>query len=195
MKTLDLFVVELEKQIKDTITTKEGLTLYVDSRFNEFEHRVTEGPVVSAPLKHDTGVESGDTLYFHHLVVLNEGQVLTGEENHYLVRYDPNHTINNQAIAYKNKDGKVKPLAGWTLLEAVEQEELKTKSNVIEVVELKKKLPTKGRVAFTAPWIEDMGLEVGDVVGFKENRDYRLTIDGKEYYRTRTEDLLYVEHE
>ena len=195
MKTLDLFVVELEKQIKDTITTKEGLTLYVDSRFNEFEHRVTEGPVVSAPLKHDTGVESGDTLYFHHLVVLNEGQVLTGKENHYLVRYDPNHTINNQAIAHKNKDGEVKPLAGWSLLEAVEQEELKTKSDVIEVVELKKKLPTKGRVAFTAPWIEDMGLEVGDVVGFKETRDYRLTIDGKEYYRTRTEDLLYVEHE
>ena len=195
MKTLDLFVVELEKQIKDTITTKEGLTLYVDSRFNEFEHRVTEGPVVSAPLKHDTGVESGDTLYFHHLVVLNEGQVLTGKENHYIVRYDPNHTINNQAIAHKNKDGEVKPLAGWSLLEAVEQEELKTKSDVIEVVELKKKLPTKGRVAFTAPWIEDMGLEVGDVVGFKENRDYRLTIDGKEYYRTRTEDLLYVEHE
>ena len=193
MKTLDLFVVELEKQIKDTITTKEGLTLYVDSRFNEFEHRVTEGPVVSAPLKHDTGVESGDILYFHHLVVLNEGQVLTGEENHYLVRYDPDHTINNQAIAHKNKDGEVKPLAGWTLLEAVEQEELKTKSDVIEVVELKKKLPTKGRVAFTAPWIEEIGLEVGDVVGFKENRDYRITIDGKEYYRTRLDDLLYVE--
>ena len=193
MKTLDLFVVELEKQIKDTITTKEGLTLYVDSRFNEFEHRVTEGPVVSAPLKHDTGVESGDTLYFHHLVVLNEGQVLTGEENHYLVRYDPDHTINNQAIAHKNKDGEIKPLAGWTLLEAVEQEELKIKSDVIEVVELKKKLPTKGRVAFTAPWIEEIGLEVGDVVGFKENRDYRITIDGKEYYRTRLDDLLYVE--
>tara|TARA_Y100000114_G_scaffold126166_1_gene122474 strand:- start:909 stop:1493 length:585 start_codon:yes stop_codon:yes gene_type:complete len=193
MKTLDLFVVELEKQIKDTITTKEGLTLYVDSRFNEFEHRVTEGPVVSAPIKHNTGVEVGDTLYFHHLVVLNEGQALTGQENHYLVRYNPEHTINNQAIAYKNKDGEVKPLAGWALLEAVEQEELKTKSDVIEVVELKKALPTKGRVAFTAPWIEEMDLNVGDVVGFKENRDYRLTIDGKEYYRTRTEDLLYKE--
>jgi len=195
MKTLDLFVVELEKQIKDTITTKEGLTLYVDSRFNEFEHRVTEGPVVSAPIKHNTGVEVGDTLYFHHLVVLNEGQALTGQENHYLVRYNPEHTINNQAIAYKNKDGEIKPLAGWALLEAVEQEELKTKSDVIEVIELKKALPTKGRVAFTAPWIEEMDLNVGDVVGFKENRDYRLTIDGKEYYRTRTEDLLYVEHE
>jgi co-chaperonin GroES (HSP10) len=193
MKTLDLFVVELEKQIKDTITTKEGLTLYVDSRFNEFEHRITEGPVVCAPSKYDTGVEPGDTLYFHHLVVLNEGQVLTGENNHYLVRYDSQNTINNQAIAHKNKDGEIKPLAGWTLLEPIEQEELKTKSDVIEVVELKKKLPTKGRIAFTAKWIDESELKVGDVVGFKQNRDYRITIDGKEYYRTRLEDLLYVE--
>jgi len=194
MKTLDLFVVELEKQLNDTMTTEGGLQLYVDTRFNEFEHRVTEGPVVSAPLKHNTGVESGDTLYFHHLVVLNEGQALTGHENHYLVRYDPNHTINNQAIGYKSsKSGHIHPLAGWALLEPVVQDELKTKSDVIEVIELKKSLPTKGRIAFTAPWVEELGLKAGDVVGFKQNRDYRIKIDGKEYYRTRTEDLLYVE--
>ena len=194
MKTLDLFVVELEKQLNDTLTTESGLELYVDTRFNEFEHRVTEGPVVSPPIKHNTGVEPGDTLYFHHLVVLNEGQALTGHENHYLVRYDPDHTINNQAIGYKSsKSGHIHPLAGWALLEPVEQEELKTKSDVIEVVELKKALPTKGRVAFEAPWLEELGLKEGDVVGFKQNRDYRIKIDDKEYYRTRKEDLLYVE--
>ena len=196
MKTLDLFVVELEKQLNDTMTTESGLELYVDTRFNEFDHRVTEGPVVSPPIKHNTGVEPGDTLYFHHLVVLNEGQALTGHENHYLVRYDPDHTINNQAIGYKSsKSGHIHPLAGWALLEPVEQEELKTKSDVIEVVELKKALPTKGRVAFEAPWLEELGLKEGDVVGFKQNRDYRIKIDDKEYYRTRKEDLLYVEHE
>ena len=194
MKTLDLFVVELEKQLNDTMTPESGLELYVDARFNEFEHRVTEGPVVSPPIKHNTGVEPGDTLYFHHLVVLNEGQALTGHENHYLVRYDPDHTINNQAIGYKSsKSGHIHPLAGWALLEPVEQEELKTKSDVIEVVELKKALPTKGRVAFEAPWLEELGLKEGDVVGFKQNRDYRIKIDEKEYYRTRKEDLLYKE--
>ena len=196
MKTLDLFVVELEKKINDTISTDSGLELYIDTRFEggEFEHRVTEGPVVSYPIKHDTGVQVGATLYFHHLVVRNEGQALTGHDNHYIVRYDPNHTINNQAIAYKSsKSGHIHTLAGWALLESVEQEELKTKSDVIEVVELKKKLPTKGRVAFTAPWIEDLGVKVGDVVGFKQNRDYRIKIDGREYYRTRAEDLMYVE--
>ena len=133
MKTFNLFVVELDKKLHDTITTKGGLELYVDNRFNEFENRVTEGPVVAIPFKYDTGVEEGDTLYFHHLVVLNDGQTLTGEDNNYIVRYDPQHTINNQAIAYKSKKtGEIKPLAGWSLLKPVEEEK-EVKSNIIDI--------------------------------------------------------------
>ena len=195
MNTLHVFVVELEKQINDTIKTESGLELYIDTRFEngEFDNRVTEGPVVCSPIKYDTGVKKGDTLYFHHLVVLNEGQKLTGADKHFIVNYDSVHTLNNQAIAYKCQDtGEIKPLAGWTLLESVEVEEEDTDSEIIEVVSFKKKLPTQGRGAFTAPWIDDLGLNVGDVVGFKENRDYRIKIDGKEYYRTRAEDLMYV---
>ena len=193
MRTFNLFVVELDKTIDDTIKTSGGLELYIDNRFNEFENRITEGPVVSIPFKYETGVKPGDTLYFHHLVVINEGQPLTGDDNHYLVRYDEDHAINNQAIAFKDSDtGDVPPLAGWSLLEAIEEETVQ-ESSIIEVVKLEEKLPTRGRVAFTSSGIEKIGLSVGDVVGFKENRDYRITIDGKEYYRTRVEDLLYKE--
>jgi len=193
MRTFDLFVVELEKRLNDTITTDSGLELYIDTRFNEFERRVTEGPVVAVPFKHDTGVEVGDTLYFHHLVVVNDGQPLTGEDNHYLVRFDPEHTVNNQAIAYKSaKTGEIHPLAGWSLLEGVEEHEEK-ESDIIEVVKLKEKPVTKGMVAFQAPWVEELGLKVGDVVGFKKNMDYRIKIDGKEYYRTPADRLMYVE--
>jgi co-chaperonin GroES (HSP10) len=193
MKTLDLFVVEIEKLVNDTITTDSGLELYIDNRFNEFKNRTTEAVVVSAPLKYNTGVKAGDTLYFHHLVVVNDGQPLTGEDNHYLVRFDPTATINNQAIAYKCQEtGRVRPLAGWSLLEGVEEKKEK-QSDVIEVVTLKESPVTKGMVAFTAPWVDELGLKVGDVVGFAKNMDYRIKIDGKEYYRTRAEDLLYVE--
>ena len=123
MKTFDLFVVELDKQFDDTIKTDSGLELFIDTKFNEFENRIQEGPVIASPFKYDTGVKVGDTLYFHHLVVLNEGQVLTGEHNHYLVRFDPEHTINNQAIAYKDQHtGSISPLAGWSILEPVEEE-------------------------------------------------------------------------
>jgi len=193
MKTLDLFVVEIEKLVNDTITTDSGLELYIDNRFNEFQNRTNEAVVVSAPLKYDTGVKAGDTLYFHHLVVVNDGQPLTGEDNHYLVRFDPTATINNQAIAYKCQEtGRVRPLAGWSLLEGVEEEE-KKQSDLIEVVALKESPVTKGMVAFEAPWVDELGLKVGDIVGFAKNMDYRIKIDGKEYYRTRAEDLMYVE--
>ena len=193
MKTFDLFVVEINKRINDTMKTESGLELYIDNKFNEFQNRTTEAPVVAVPFKYDTGVEVGDTLYFHHLVVINDGQPLTGEDNNYLVRFDPDHTVNNQAIAYKSaKTGDVHPLAGWSLLERVEEREEK-QSDIIDVVKLKDSPVTKGKVSFTPPWVEELGLEVGDVVGFRKNMDYRITIEEKEYYRVRAEDLMYKE--
>ena len=196
MKTLDLFVVELEKQINDTIVTDGGLELFVDNKFNEFQHRVTEGPVVASPLRHDTGVKEGDTLYFHHLVVMNEGQVLTGHEKHYLVRYDPVNTVNNQAIAYKcQESGEVQPLAGWTLLEPVGEPEPGEQSDLIEVVKLVDSPVRTARVPFDCDATKELGIKKGDVVGLKKNRDYEIKIDGKTYFRVRAEDILYVEEE
>lgn len=196
MKTFNFFVVKLEKLINDTIKTDSGLELYIDTRFEmgEFEYRITEGPVVASPFKYDTGVKPGDTLYFHHLVVMQGGQPLTGDDDHYIVKYDP-EAINSQAIAFKCQDtGEIKTLGGWTLLEAVEEKE-EFPSDLIEMVELEQKLPTKGRLVYGNEETDYMGLIAGDVVGFKKNRDYRIKIDGKEYYRTRSEDLLYVEEE
>ena len=197
MKTFNLFVVKLEKRLKDTITSDSGFELYVDAKFNDFDNRTTEGPVVCVPFKFDTGVEVGDTLYFHHLVVLggdNSGQIFTEEDNTYIVTYDPNNAIGNQAIAYKSqKDGKIRCLAGWCLLKSIEQEELKLQSDLIEIVDLTEALPTKGEVAYTCKSADEQGVVPGDVVGFKQNRDYRITIDEVEYYRTRAEDLMYVE--
>lgn len=193
MKTFNLFVVELKKLLNDTITTSSGLELYIDTRFNEFDKRTTEGPVVAVPFKYDTGVKVGDTLYFHHLVVVNDGQPLTGQDGHYIVKYDPDHTINCQAIAYKCQEtGRIYPMAGWTLLERVEETEERL-SDIIEIVKLKDTPVTKGMVSFETPWTEELGLKKGDVVGFKKNMDYRINIDGVEYYRVRAEDLMYVE--
>lgn len=193
MKTLDLFVVELEKPVHDEIVLQNGAKLFVDSKFNEFKWRVTEGPVVCAPLKHDTGVEEGDTLYFHHLVVVNEGQVLTGHDNHYLVRYDPEQTTNNQAIAYKNKKGVINTLAGWALIKPIFEEE--ESSDLIETVKLKEATTTKGIIAFDAPYLEEAGVACGDIVVFRDNMQYKITIDETDYYRVRVQDLLYVEEE
>lgn len=191
MRTLDLFVVHIPKRMKDTFTMSNGTEIYVDTKFNEFDHRVTEGKVICAPSKYDTGVSEGDTLYFHHIVVVNDGQPLTGQEDTYVVRYDPVHTINNQAIAYKDKDGVLQTLSGWALTENVEQEPT-ISSNVIEVIELQKRMRTKARIKYLPKGYEGE-VKVGDVVGFRPNMDYDITIDGEKLFRTRIEDFLYVE--
>lgn len=193
MKTYDSFVVHLPKRINDTISLSNGLELYVDTRFNEFEYRVNEGEVTAIPFKHKTPVEVGDTLYFHHLVVINDGQYLVGVKDHYLVKFSPDAAINNQAIGFKSKKtGMFYPLDGWSVL-APYDEPKKKLSEIIDVVELNEPAVTKGVVAFDSDELKEAGLKKGDVVGFKKNHDYRFKIDGLEYYRTRVEDLLYVE--
>lgn len=193
MKTLNFFIVHLEKRLNDTIKTAGGLELYLDPKYDEFKNRINEGEVVAAPLKHDTGVEVGDTLYFHHHVVINKGQPLTGNDNHYIVMYDPNVAINSQAFAYKSKaTGEVRALSNWAILEYVEEED-EVKSDTIEIVKLKESPVRKGRLSFENSRSDALGIKAGDIVGFEKKRDYRFTLDEKQYYRTRLEDLMYVE--
>ena len=189
MKTLENFIVEIEKELQDTIKTESGLELYVDTKYNEFEHRTTEGEILAPPAKYETGAKVGDTLYFHHHVVLHGGTPLVKEDNQYVVRYDDVHAAANQAIAYKNQDG-IHPIKGWCLLEPVPETD-EGPSGDIEIVSLQEKEVTQGVVSFDTEELEVIGVSNGDVVGFKKNRDYRIKIDGKEYYRVAVDELLY----
>ena len=190
MQALNSFLVQLETNVKDTIETESGLKLYIDTRFEggEFDNRITGGPVVGLPAKYDTEVKLGDTIYFHHLVVLNKGQLMPGTDDVYMVDYDPDVVINNQAFAYKSaKSGHIYTLAGWALVSHMEQDE-EVQSELIELVKLKDTEVTKGVLAFDVP---ELDLKAGAVVGFKKNRDYKVEIDGKDYYRIAISQLLY----
>ena len=190
MQALNSFLVQLETNVKDTIETESGLKLYIDTRFagGEFDNRITGGPVVSLPAKYDTEVKVGDTIYFHHLVVLNKGQLMPGTDDVYMVDYSPDVVTNNQAFAYKSaKSGHIYTLAGWALIKHMDQDE-ENVSDLIEVVKLKDTEVTKGILAFDVP---DQDLKAGAVVGFKKNRDYKIEIDGKDYYRIAISQLLY----
>lgn len=191
MKSLKNFIVEIEKELKDEIITDSGLKLYIDNKYNEFEHRTTEGKILSVPIKYDTGAKDGDTLYFHHHVVINGGSPLNKKDKQYVVNFDAVHASQNQAIAYKDQDsGEISPLDGWALLEPVEKDDPGPKGS-IEVVELTEKPVTEGVVSFPTKDLDEIGVSDGDVVGFKKNRDYRIKIDGKEYYRVAVSELLY----
>lgn len=205
MKPLYYFIVHIPKAVNDTLKVGES-ELYLDSRFNEFQHRAYEGEVVGVPLKYDTGVEIGDTLYFHHHVVLggnhlvyngqqlNEnkerrGQLADGEHSLYYVTYDGgNDPFVCQAYAHKSKEtGEVKILGEWIFLTPAEQE-AELKSDVLELVQREKTYNQYGYIRYGSKKLEELGLHEGDKVFFMKNADYLMEVDGEKLYR------VYLQH-
>lgn len=189
------FLVRLPKRFKDTITVA-GKELYLDNRFDEFNNRINEGEVVATPKKYETGVSVGDTLYFHHHVVVDKGQKFQYDEDSkdvYIVYYNPEDIRNSQAIAYKH-DGIVKEL-GWILLEPIEEEKETVLPSGLILVEKEETPKKEGRVAFDSLFFQENDVKVGDVVGFLKNRDYEIEIDGKKFWRMRHDDIVYVRKE
>jgi|TARA_R100000030_G_scaffold99763_1_gene91369 co-chaperonin GroES (HSP10) len=192
MKSPLNFIVKIDSTTNDKMKTDSGLELYIDTKFNEFDHRTTEGEVLAVPEKMDTPVEVGDTLYFHHHVVLNGGMPISELDKWYMVIYNPYSAAHNQAIAYKSKKtGEVNAIKGWCLLEPDQEDREGPVESEIEVVKLKETPVTTGVVSFPSKELHDLGVSDGDVVGFKKNRDYRIKIEGKEYYRVAITELLY----
>ena len=196
MRALNVFIVELDKLINDTINVG-GKELFIDTRFEmgEFNNRVNEGVVVSSPAKHDTGVDAGDTLYFHHHVVIQGGQKLFGEDyddKNYICMYDPENIMANQAIAYKKKDtDDINVCGGWIIMEPHHPEKVQ-RSTVIEEVDLKEKKVSKGRLAFESEGSKELGIDLKEIVAFKEGIAYPFKIDGKDYIRVSKEMVDYV---
>lgn len=89
MNALNHFIVNVPKTHEDTI--KLGDTeIFLESKFNEFDHRISHGEIVSVPMRYDTGAKPGDTLIFHHHVTMNKALSL-GDSNH-VAMYDEENT-------------------------------------------------------------------------------------------------------
>jgi co-chaperonin GroES (HSP10) len=184
MKAIYDFFVRLPKAFNDEVEVGDT-TIYLDPKWNEFENRKMEAEIVAVPLKYDTGAEVGDTLYFHHHVLIaGNGTRQRVQDDIYYVKYNPNNSQSTQAYAYKNKDGDVQLLSEWIFLDPEDQpDEEVTESGII--TELKKPdFNQFGYVIYDSPAVKELGLNAGDKVMIMKNADYRMKVDGKEVYRT-----------
>jgi len=196
MKALYHFVVKLEKTHHDTIEMSNGMSLYVDPKWKEFERRVMYGEVTATPVKYDVDVKPGDTLFFHHHVVMSDAlRIQVDDEDRFIVGYDPDNTLGCHAIAYRSKKtGELHMLADWVFLQPLEEEEPEEKEGEIIMVDFKPKTHLKAKVFCCPKDMITQGVKPGDIVGFKKNRDYEMRLeDGTTVFRMRSEEMMYVE--
>jgi co-chaperonin GroES (HSP10) len=184
MKPLFDFIVHVPKLFGDTVTVA-GIELVKDTRWDDFKGRVSYGTIKAIPAKADLpeSVKVGDTLVFHHHVNQQPEKFGIGDD-HYLVAWHPTE-INGQAYMVIHEDDSVTVLGDWVILEATEDKEVDVVSAGglflgTELVEAKQ----EAKVLYPSAGTEELGLEVGDLVMYGKNADYRITLpDGTQVFR------------
>ena len=184
MRSLYDFFVKMPKAFNDEVEVGDT-SIYIDPKWNEFENRKQCAEVVAVPEKYSTSVKVGDTIYFHHHVVIsNEGRGQRIDDDIYVVRFDPNNSHGTQAYAYKCQEtGDIELISDWVFLIPEEQSyEQVTTSGIIIDLE-KPKYNQYGYVLYDSPAVQQLGLKAGDKVMIMKNADYKMEVDGQEVYR------------
>jgi len=191
MRPLSNFVVYVPKKVNETKKIGD-VEIYIETKFNEFEHRVMEGEVVGIPEKYKTQVAVGDTLYFHHHVVITP-QVLDEKNDLYQVNYSPDGGHATQSYIVKKKDtDEIIALDDWVFLDPIKPEP-KLKSDILELVSFEEEVNYKGKIMYASDKIKELGLKIGDVVWFTKNSDYEMQIDDKKLWRVLIQNLTILE--
>ena len=192
MRALRHFVVEVPKTHSDKLKLGDK-EIYIDTRFNEFDHRICHGTVVSPPELLDTGVSKGDTLFFHHHVTMNKS--LSLGDDMYVVIYDEDHPQCSHAIAYRNSKGELNMLSGWVFVNPIEEgtPDSVSDSGIIYELGTNKEENRTASVFMPNEELKSQGVNVGDVVGFDKDSDYKMKLDdGSIVYRMRVADIAYA---
>ena len=201
MKALYHFIVKIPKAVKDTIKVGDQ-EMYLDSKWNEFQNRISSAEIVAVPEKYNTGAKPGDLLYFHHNVVLGgnhmdgndgkelketkgpRGQIVDYKEKLDYVDYDEWDNFGNQAFAYSH-DNQIHELGNGLFLEPWKP--VRPKSSSVELV-LEDKNYDHGRkygiLKYPSRVAEEIGLSVGDTCWIRDSSDYEMAVEGEQVYRT-----------
>lgn len=184
MNLLNEYVVKVNRSKEETV--KIGDTeLFLDTRFNQYEHITQEGIVVSLPQKHNYIIDDiriGDVVFFHHFTCLDENDVSAdfgGEREYYRCQ-----SIN---IYARKRGDDLKSLHDIVLCDFIEENEsdIKTSSGIF----LKSNVDRLFRKAIVTHCPKDFDF-IGKQIYYQYNHDYEMTIDGKRKYRMYVKSVL-----
>lgn len=185
MNYLSNYVVKVNRSKENTISVG-GNNLFLDTRFNEYEHITQEGVVVSIPSKRSSVIDDvrvGDVVYFHHFTCMDENDVSRnfGSEREYY-RCEPTNIY-----ARKRESGNLKSLHDIVLCDYIEEDEsnIKTKSGIF-IKPAADRLFRKAIVTHCPPEYDFVGKQIY----FHYNHDYEMWIDGKRKYRMYVKSVL-----
>jgi co-chaperonin GroES (HSP10) len=179
-------IVEVDGLVEKSVKVGK-YEMQLDTAFRRLWNANQKCKVVAAPDGSD--LDPGDTVYVHHFVIEDERRVPVAGKEYRWLEY-------NQ-IYCKVKDGIVKALGYYVLVEPVKFDESKFKKETASGLLLTRKAGTQnvdrvGVVAHIGQVAEEAGLKVGDKIFFNKNCEYEINIEGKKLYRMELRDVITV---
>ena len=196
MTPITEFIVQIEKSHKDEVALKSGLTLKVDTRFNQGVYTNRVGKVIACPAKYDSKIKEGYivvidknivTFQVHGDSLINKSMNLVDEKLGYY------RVPESMIYLYKEnaKSDWVCP-APYIFIRPIKSEVTKTKGGLEykAIDDYKGFKEQYGTVAYINDIAKSYGLKLGDLVFYPKDREYEFDIDGEILYHMDNSDIL-----
>ena len=175
MQSLFEYIISTENRYNNTIDV-EGKELVVNTEVTERDYMFVNriGKIVKLPLYNNSELKENDEVIVHHNVFrrwidvegIQKNSSSFLNENEYLVSDD-------QIFAYK-RNNKWKSLPNFCFVKPLYKKNkwaLKTDENLL------------GILTYSNHKLNQLGVSVGDVVGFTPDSEYEFNIEGEKLYR------------
>lgn len=168
-------------------TLSNGKEIYIDNAFNHAT-LVNQDAIVYSWGKNTKGYKKGDKVYCHHFI--REGAQKIKFDNIEYTYLSDNHVfciIRNDEIIMRKDFVLVEP--------AKELEKDYKTSSGIYLKPNREEIKAWGYIRALNKGTKEIGLKEGDYVHFLKGGEYRITIEGKEYFKMSNKHLLAIKNE
>ena len=175
MQSLFEYIISTENRYNNTIDV-EGKELVVNTEVTERDYMFVNriGKIVKLPLYNNSELKENDEVIVHHNVFrrwidvegIQKNSSSFLNENEYLV-------CDDQIFAYK-RNNKWKSLPNFCFVKPLYKKNkwaLKTDENLL------------GILTYSNSKLNQLGVSIGDVVGFTPDSEYEFNIEGEKLYR------------
>ena len=159
-----------------------GKEIFIDNAFNHAQ-LVNQDAIVYSWARDISDLKEGDKVYCHHFIRETDKKIKHENET-YIFLSDPQ-------VFCIIRDGKIIMRRDYVLIEpALEPEENYKTSSGIYLKPNREEIKRWGYIKALNKEAKELGLEVGDKVHYLKGGEYRMEVEGKEYFKMANKHLL-----
>jgi len=163
-------------------------SLITNTEASDHRHINRIAEVIQTPIHNVLPIKNGDKIILHHNVFRRmltiKGKEVNARsflnEDEFIIRPDQVFMYKRSEKWSRFKESKWQCVKGYTFIQPVKNK---------DIFSLDKEEPMKGIIRYIDETALDMGLNIGDLVGFQPYSDYEFIVDGVRLYRVYSEDI------